>query len=182
MWLKLQRKFLKRSLQQSEKSRISWHSVRILTLSVGNGIESRFVLTLGDIIDGNDTVERTSADFDIVLTSLSMVCIETKHNFIWFSKHLPFVSIFLLLESFMTNWLATYTLISYLEVNEILFLKQFCEFFCLVQLELPTYHLLGNHCLTLPREQMLQNLQMPDRFYHAELHPGWALVSSLFHL
>ncbi|CAK9194490.1 unnamed protein product [Sphagnum troendelagicum] len=74
-----------------------------------------FVLTLGDIIDGNDTVERTSADFDIVLTSLSM-------------------------------------------------------------LELPTYHLLGNHCLTLPRERMLQDLQMPDRFYHAELHPGWALV------
>lgn len=31
------------------------------------------MLTLGDIIDGNDTIERTSSDFGVVLNGLSKV-------------------------------------------------------------------------------------------------------------
>lgn len=45
-----------------------------------------------------------------------------------------------------------------------------------VQLEVPTHHLLGNHCLALPREIMLERLCMPAPFYRIDLYPGWALV------
>lgn len=49
-------------------------------------------------------------------------------------------------------------------------------FFIHVQLEVPTHHLLGNHCLALPREILLERLCMPAPFYRIDLHPGWALV------
>jgi len=45
-----------------------------------------------------------------------------------------------------------------------------------VQLEVPTHHLLGNHCLALPREILLERLCMPAPFYRIDLYPGWALV------
>lgn len=45
-----------------------------------------------------------------------------------------------------------------------------------VQLEVPTHHLLGNHCLALSREILLERLCMPAPFYRINLYPGWALV------
>ncbi|KAG6543161.1 hypothetical protein Mapa_015410 [Marchantia paleacea] len=75
----------------------------------------QFVLTLGDIIDGNVTVQQTESDFDEVLTRLA-------------------------------------------------------------KLELKVYHLLGNHCLRLPRETLLEKLGMPALYYQKQIHPGWTLI------
>ena len=38
-------------------------------MDVGGGVGCRFALTLGDIIDGIDTTEKTSSDFGVVLMS-----------------------------------------------------------------------------------------------------------------
>ncbi|KAL2650475.1 hypothetical protein R1flu_018603 [Riccia fluitans] len=75
----------------------------------------RFMLTLGDIIDGNITAEQTEADFNEVTTRLA-------------------------------------------------------------KLELKAYHLLGNHCLSLPREKLMQKLNMSALYYQQEINPKWSLV------
>ncbi|KAL3701177.1 hypothetical protein R1sor_019199 [Riccia sorocarpa] len=75
----------------------------------------RFVLTLGDIIDGNVTAEQTQADFNEVAVRLA-------------------------------------------------------------QLEVKAYHLLGNHCLSLPREILTEKLNMPALYYQQEINPKWSLV------
>ncbi|KAJ7540272.1 hypothetical protein O6H91_10G007400 [Diphasiastrum complanatum] len=74
-----------------------------------------FALTLGDIIDGNTTLEKTRADFHVIL-----------------------------------------------------------EILC--KLDVPTCHLLGNHCLSLPRDEVLKALNMPARYYQTDLKAGWKLV------
>lgn len=75
-----------------------------------------FVLTLGDIIDGNVTAEKTEADFEVILDKLSK-----------------------------------------LEVQ-------------------PVHHVLGNHCLALPRSTLIERLKMPARYYTVLMHPGWRLI------
>jgi hypothetical protein len=40
----------------------------------------------------------------------------------------------------------------------------------------PAYHVLGNHCLTLPREAVLGRLGMVASYYAVEVGPGWRLV------
>eukprot|EP00897_Mesotaenium_endlicherianum_P009859 jgi/Mesen1/8901/ME000537S08298 len=76
-----------------------------------------FVLTLGDIIDGNETDEKTECDFEVVMAELSKLEVRAAH------------------------------------------------------------HVLGNHCLALPRSTLLQRLAMADRFYHTLVHPGWRLAA-----
>ena len=41
---------------------------------------------------------------------------------------------------------------------------------------LQMHHTLGNHCLALPRKQLLGALQMPASYYAAPLAPGWRLL------
>ncbi|KAL2650474.1 hypothetical protein R1flu_018602 [Riccia fluitans] len=75
----------------------------------------QFVLTLGDIIDGNITAEQTETEFNEVLIRLAT-------------------------------------------------------------LELKAYHLLGNHCVKLPREFLMEKLNMPALYYQHEISPKWSLV------
>ncbi|GAQ84663.1 manganese-dependent ADP-ribose/CDP-alcohol diphosphatase [Klebsormidium nitens] len=77
--------------------------------------ELLFLLTLGDIIDGNVTPEKTEEDFKVVLGVLD-------------------------------------------------------------KLQIPAHHLLGNHCLSLPRERLLKDLKMPARYSQHKLPHKWRLV------
>ncbi|XP_024519797.1 manganese-dependent ADP-ribose/CDP-alcohol diphosphatase-like [Selaginella moellendorffii] len=77
--------------------------------------ELLFMLSLGDIVDGNTTKEKTMEDFDVVLAELQ-------------------------------------------------------------KLDLEAVHLIGNHCLSLPRELLKQKLSIPAFYYQRDLCPGWRLV------
>ncbi len=41
---------------------------------------------------------------------------------------------------------------------------------------LPAHHVLGNHCLSVPRAQLLGALQLQSSYYAVPLAPGWRLV------
>ncbi|XP_024533152.1 manganese-dependent ADP-ribose/CDP-alcohol diphosphatase-like isoform X1 [Selaginella moellendorffii] len=77
--------------------------------------ELEFVLSLGDIIDGNVSPEKTTEDFETILAELQ-------------------------------------------------------------KLELPAFHVLGNHCLSLPRESVMAQLGMPASYYVQEMSHAWSLV------
>lgn len=38
------------------------------------------------------------------------------------------------------------------------------------------YHTIGNHCLNIPRPDLLQGLGLSQAYYDVRLHPGWRLV------
>ena len=39
------------------------------------------------------------------------------------------------------------------------------------------YHVLGNHCLTVPRQKMLHDLHMPHSYYSRQLPCQWRLIA-----
>lgn len=41
---------------------------------------------------------------------------------------------------------------------------------------LPAYHVVGNHCLSVPRASLLARLRIPASYYSALLAPGWRLM------
>ena len=40
----------------------------------------------------------------------------------------------------------------------------------------PAYHVVGNHCLSVPRAALLSRLRLPASYYAAPLAPGWRLI------
>ena len=41
---------------------------------------------------------------------------------------------------------------------------------------LPAHHVVGNHCLSVPRVTLLARLRIPGSYYSVQLAPGWRLV------
>lgn len=78
------------------------------------------MLTLGDIIDGNETDARTEEDFEVVMRELEQ-----------------------------------------LEVEK-------------------AFHVIGNHCLALPRGVLLDRLALPGGYYSQKIHSGWRLEAEGF--
>lgn len=42
---------------------------------------------------------------------------------------------------------------------------------------IPVHHVVGNHCLSVPRQALLGRLGMPASYYHVSIAPGWGLVA-----
>lgn len=40
----------------------------------------------------------------------------------------------------------------------------------------PVYHAVGNHCLSVPREQLLERLQLPGSHYSISLPAKWQII------
>jgi hypothetical protein len=40
----------------------------------------------------------------------------------------------------------------------------------------PVYHTLGNHCFSMPRDQLLAGLKLPSSYYSVSLGCGWRLI------